>query len=164
MKNSFFTQLAKYKGFKATIAVSTDANGTMVVSFLPKPMVVSDQATTRLKPFNIKGKGEDIDERFFDAITQPLEETVKFFDNSESYMKTLELAKAKSKRETDKKAKLDKLKKDTKALLEDKERISHNEKKIRSSVLAISKLDPNNRFANEAMETLRNSTAQADLF
>ena len=89
MTNSYFTQLEKYKCIKATIAISTDANGVMVVSFLPKPMAVSDDATTNIQPFNIKGTGSEIDERFFDAIRTPLEQTVKFFDNSESYMKTL---------------------------------------------------------------------------
>lgn len=164
MTNSFFTQLEKYKGIKATIAISTDANGVMVVSFLPKPMAVSDDATTNIQPFNIKGTGSEIDERFFDAIRTPLEQTVKFFDNSESYMKTLEIAKTKSKKETDKKAKLEKLKKDTKVLLDDKEQLSKNEKKIRANLLAIRKIDATNKFAIETMEALNKSQAQPNLF
>lgn len=164
MNTSFFTQLAKHKGIKSTIAISTDANGNMVVSFLPKPMAVSDDATTKIQPFTIKGKGTEIDERFFDAITTPLEQTVAFFDNSDSYMKTLELAKAQSKKEIDRKAKLEKLKKDTNALMNDEEQLSKNEKKIRANILAIRKIDVNSKFAIQTMETLKNSQAQANLF
>lgn len=164
MNTSFFTQLAKHKGIKATIAISTDANGIMAVSFLPRPMAVSDDATTKIRPFNIKGSGDEIDERFFDAITTPLKQTAAFFDNSERYMKTLELAKAKSKKETDRKAKLEKLKKHTKTLMDDKEQLPKNEKKIRANILEIRKIDATNKFALEMMETLKNSQPQANLF
>lgn len=164
MSDTFFTQLSKFKGIKATIAISTDANGTMMVSFLPKPMAVSDTATEQISPFNIKGTGQEIDERFFKSIGKPLEQTIKFFDNSENYMKNLKAAEAKSKRETDKKTKIDKLKKETKTLLEDTGELAKNDKRIRGKILEIKKLDPTNKFAGDTIQTLNNNAPQAALF
>jgi hypothetical protein len=164
MNDTFFTQLSQFKGIKATIAISTDANGLMMVSFLPKPLAVSDTATEQIHSFNIKGTGAEIDERFFNSISKPLEQTIKFFDNSENYMKNLKAAEAKSKRETDKKAKIDKLKKEIKTLLEDTAELAKNDKKIRVRILEIKKLDPTNKFASDTVQTLDNNAPQAALF
>ncbi len=164
MENTFFTQLGQFTVIKVNIAISINASGKMTVSFLPKPLAVSDQATALIRPFNIQGTPQEIDAQFFNAILSPLHKTKQFFDNSEAYMVSLKDAELKSKKEKDKKEKMDKLKKETKTLLEDTENLEKNTKKIKANILSIRKIDPGNNFAKEAINTMNKSTPQVGLF
>jgi len=104
MKTNFFELVA---GFSLTgnlqINIHQVEGGTQTVSVM---LFAKDpKATTgkNLPPMLLKGTPRELDEAFFEQISQPIRQTEKLFANAEAYQKELEKAK-KQTTDNDKKA------------------------------------------------------------
>ncbi len=114
MKTNFFENIANLNvpGIWK-IGIHTDENGRFVVSVLFTAHQSGDNATKSITPLLFKGTAKEIDEGFFEALENPIQETAGFYANTEAYLKSLEQARLASKMEQDKKAKNGKSKTDT---------------------------------------------------
>lgn len=86
------------------LVIETDAKGNFTISELFQT-ACTDNAAGLIVPLTLNGTAADLDEGFFDQITEPASKTALLQSNMEAYMKSLEQAKAASKMEQDKKAK-----------------------------------------------------------
>lgn len=86
------------------IVIATDEQGNFTVSELFKA-TCGDKAKDLIIPYTLNGTAQDLDEGFFDKITEPVVKTAGLQSNMEAHLKSVEVAKAASKMEQDKKAK-----------------------------------------------------------
>jgi PRTRC genetic system protein E len=103
MKTNFFENIAELNvpgNWK--IAIHADAQGQFTVSALFTAEANGDNAHKLVPPMVLKGTAQELDEGFFEAITQPVQQTAVLFRNMEAYLKGLEEAKKQSKMEQDK--------------------------------------------------------------
>jgi PRTRC genetic system protein E len=87
------------------IGITTDEQGNIKITGLFNIHNNGTQAAKVVPPFLMGGTAEELDNSFFDTITQPIVETAAVFHNMEDYRKGLEKAKGMSKALTDKPAK-----------------------------------------------------------
>lgn len=113
MKATFFTQIARMN-IKGTLqlTVTEPANDTWLVSVLLQNDTCGDNAKHLIPPLTLKGTAEELDNGFFQSITQPIEQTSSLLLNMESYLKAQEEARKQSAME---KEKADKEKKEREA-------------------------------------------------
>jgi PRTRC genetic system protein E len=105
MKTNFFENIASlHVPGNWKIAIHTDDKGQFTISALFGTNNNGDNAYKVVPPMLLKGTAQELDEGFFEAITQPVQETAGLFRNMEEYLKGLEQAKKLSKMEQDKKA------------------------------------------------------------
>lgn len=92
----FFQQLAALN-IQGTLnlTIKTTSPGVMAVALMVKPNV-NDPAVQAIPPLMLTGGAAQLDEGFFEKITQPLQDTGKLVTNIASYEKGLADAKAKS--------------------------------------------------------------------
>lgn len=103
MKTNFFENIANLNvpgNWK--IAIHADAKGQFTVSALFNTEANGDNAHKLVPPMALTGTAQEMDEGFFDAIEQPVQQTAGLFRNMEAYLKSLEEAKKQSKMEQDK--------------------------------------------------------------
>jgi len=103
MKTNFFENIAGLNvpgNWK--IAIHADSKGEFTVSALFNTEANGDNAYKVVPPMVLKGTAQELDEGFFEAIEQPVQQTAGLFRNMEAYMKGLEEAKKQSKMEQDK--------------------------------------------------------------
>jgi len=93
------------------IAVGIEQAEQLTVSVLLENKV-KDSATKLIPPIILRGTAKEIDEEFFNCITQPVKETAGLFTNMREYLKGVEQAKLNSAMEKDRLSKLDKDKTD----------------------------------------------------
>jgi PRTRC genetic system protein E len=86
------------------IVIATDEQGNFTVSELFKA-TCGDKAKDLIIPYTLNGTAQDLDEGFFDKITEPVIKAAQLQTNMEAHLKSVELAKAASKIEQDKKTK-----------------------------------------------------------
>lgn len=84
-----------------TIAIAKDAGNTLVVSVHYFDNNVGDTAGKKIPPINLCGTATEIDEGFFNAIAQPVQQTAQLFTNMEQYRKQREAAKQASQQQKD---------------------------------------------------------------
>ncbi|QEC74728.1 PRTRC system protein E [Mucilaginibacter ginsenosidivorax] len=84
-------------------AIHNDEQGQFTVSALFTGLHNADNATKAIPPMLFKGTATELDEGFFGAITQPVQETAGLYHNLNAYHKELEKARSASKMEQDKK-------------------------------------------------------------
>jgi len=70
----------------------------------------ADNALKAIPPMLLRGTPDELDEGFFEVITQPIQQTAGLYNNLNAYHKEVEEARIKSKMEQDKKAKENKTK------------------------------------------------------
>ncbi|NHA05588.1 PRTRC system protein E [Mucilaginibacter rubeus] len=87
------------------LTVHTDEQGQFTVSALFTALHNADNATKAIPPMLFKGTATELDEGFFEAITQPVQQTAGLYHNLNAYHKELEKARVASKMEQDKKNK-----------------------------------------------------------
>jgi PRTRC genetic system protein E len=87
------------------LAIHTDEQGQFTVSALFTALHNADNATKGIPPMLLKGTAEEMDEGFFETITQPVQQTAGLYNNLNAYHKELEKARLASKMEQDKKNK-----------------------------------------------------------
>jgi len=86
------------------LIVETDADGNFTVSNLFNAPC-GDKATKLIVPLTLTGTAQDLDEGFFGKIAEPVIKTAELQTNMEAHLKSVEIAKAASKMEQDKKIK-----------------------------------------------------------
>jgi PRTRC genetic system protein E len=87
------------------LAIHTDEQGQLTVSALFTALHNADSATKGIPPMLLKGTAPELDEGFFETITQPVQQTAGLYNNLNAYHKELERARLASKMEQDKKNK-----------------------------------------------------------
>jgi len=111
MTTNFFQNIANLNvpgNWKLTL--HTDESGNFTVSALFTALQQADNALNAIPPMLLKGTATELDEGFFEAITEPVQQTAGLYHNLNAYHKGLEEARLKSKMEQDKKAKENKVK------------------------------------------------------
>ncbi|MBT2560173.1 PRTRC system protein E [Pedobacter sp. ISL-68] len=105
MKTNFFENINEMHvpgNWKMTI--HTDEQGQFTVSALFTALHNADNATKAIPPMLLKGTASEMDEGFFEAIAQPVQQTAGLYTNLNAYHKELEKARLASKMEQDKKS------------------------------------------------------------
>jgi PRTRC genetic system protein E len=87
------------------LAIHADEQGQFTVSALFTALHNADNATKAIPPLLLKGTAPELDEGFFEAITQPVQQTAGLYNNLNAYHKELEKARLASKMVQDKKNK-----------------------------------------------------------
>jgi PRTRC genetic system protein E len=106
MKTNFFENIANLNTPGIwKLAIQVDANGNFTVSELFTALNCGDNAAKLIIPMNLCGTAQDLDEGFFDKVTEPLPKTAELYTNMEAHLKSVEAAKTASKMEQDKKNK-----------------------------------------------------------
>lgn len=111
MTTNFFQNIASLNvpgNWKLTL--HTDEAGNFTVSALFTALYNADNALKAIPPMLLKGTATELDEGFFEAIAEPVQQTAGLYTNLNAYHKGLEEARLKSKMEQDKKAKENKAK------------------------------------------------------
>jgi PRTRC genetic system protein E len=85
-----------------TLVIKTNGTDLMNVTILLTPEKTNDDAFKKLVPLALTNTPEILDEKFFDAISVPMQKTKIAFDTSADYLKALEEATAKTRMEQDK--------------------------------------------------------------
>lgn len=100
---NFFSQLAAL-GVEGDwqITIKAGAQNRMIVSALLKNENVSDSARKLITPMLFKGTCSELDDAFFDRITQPAKQTSELFVNMQQYAESLKAAKENSELEKNK--------------------------------------------------------------
>lgn len=104
MQTNFFKQIAGLETpgtFK--LAVTLTETGSLIVSQM-FTAACGDKAASRIVPLTLSGTAEELDEQFFQQITEPAQQVAGLLSNMEGHLKSLAEAKAASKMEQDKKA------------------------------------------------------------
>ncbi|MGF7079639.1 PRTRC system protein E [Mucilaginibacter sp. UYCu711] len=106
MTTNFFQHLATLQvPGKWNMTIQTDEKGNFTLSALFTALHNADNATKIIPPMLLKGNAEELDNGFFETITQPVQQTAGLYNNLNAYGKELEKARLASKMEQDKKAK-----------------------------------------------------------
>ena len=111
MNTNFFQNIASLSvpgNWKLTL--HTDETGNFTVSALFTALHNADNALKAIPPMLLRGTPDELDEGFFEVITQPIQQTAGLYNNLNAYHKEVEEARIKSKMEQDKKAKENKTK------------------------------------------------------
>src|SRR5260221_1590591 len=106
MKTNFFENINALNvpgNWKLTI--HTDEQEQFTISALFTALHNADNATKAIPPMLLKGTATELDEGFFEAITQPVQQTAGLYHNLNAYHKELEKVRLASKMEQDKKNK-----------------------------------------------------------
>lgn len=106
MKTNFFETINAMNvpgNWKLTL--HTDEQGQFTVSALFTALHNADNATKAIPPMLLKGTAAELDEGFFETITQPVQQTAGLYNNLNDYHKELEKARVASKMVQDKKSK-----------------------------------------------------------
>ena len=102
-----------------TINIARDTEDKLVVSVLFYNNSIGDEARKKVPPMIFNATPQELDEGFFDAITQPVRDTAQMFNNMEQYLKEREQARINSQMEKDKAAKEEKEKTERKKKYEE---------------------------------------------
>lgn len=110
MKTNFFTTLKPLldTGLNLTITIKAQG-GELVVATLPKHSALDYDAANRIKPLVITETAENLDDGFFETITQPLEKVNTTADSVKSFLDELSKAEteiqSEAKKDKDRKSK-----------------------------------------------------------
>lgn len=120
MKTNFFNSIiALQVAGNWTINIAKETTERLIVSVLFFNDTIGDDARKKIPPILLKGTAQELDEGFFQVITQPVKETAQLFANMEQFLKEKEQAKINSQMEKDNATKVDKEKKDKQKKYED---------------------------------------------
>lgn len=94
MKTNFFEQIAGLQ-INGNLQINIQSNdiGTLVVTVLlanPNPKITQGKT---IPPMLLKGTSQELDDAFFNQISEPVRQTVKLFANLEAYQAELDKAK-----------------------------------------------------------------------
>lgn len=96
-KTNFFTELSLIGLKHVLLEIRLADNGSMTIFVIPKSEEISKSNTMReafkiIMPFTLTAFPDDLDDNFFDTVSEPLAETGKVISNMESYRANLEEA------------------------------------------------------------------------
>ncbi|QJD96267.1 prtrc system protein e [Mucilaginibacter robiniae] len=103
MTTNFFQNIASLnlKGVWK-LAITTDDKGHFIVSQLFHT-ACGDKAVNLIVPLTLSGTAEELDEAFFDTVTEPTLKSAGLQTNMEAHLKSVTVAQAASKMEQDQK-------------------------------------------------------------
>lgn len=94
MKTNFFEQIAGLQiNGNLQINIQAQEGGTLTVSILLANNNPKITAGKNIPPMLLKGTIQELDEKFFAEVSEPLKQTVKLFANQEAYQAELDKAK-----------------------------------------------------------------------
>ncbi|MEO7977672.1 prtrc system protein e [Flavobacterium sp.] len=94
METNFFKSiLALQVAGNWKINIAKEDTDKLIVSVLFYNDTVGDDARKKVPPILLKGTVEEIDNGFFEAIAEPVQDTAKLFANMEQFLKEKEQAK-----------------------------------------------------------------------
>ncbi len=99
--NSFFSTLKQMGIEQYGISIQFDGD-KVSVSVLPKSSA-KDKALQSLKPLNLRGNVQEVDEQFFQILQKPLERTKALFRNTAAFERSLKETEQKTQRAKKKK-------------------------------------------------------------
>lgn len=103
MQTNFFRQLAKLNlAGDLQIILRPTGESNFVLSVLINNEQCGDKAKNLIIPFNLNGTAEELDNGFFEKISEPLQTASGLMVNMEVFMKSLEEAEKKSAMEKEK--------------------------------------------------------------
>ncbi|SEC68072.1 PRTRC system protein E [Tenacibaculum sp. MAR_2009_124] len=151
----FFQKLATLNVKQVTLAITISTDKIVSVSVLPK-VNAQDKAITKIKQLTLTASAEELDQKFFDIIQQPMEKTSEIISNIEEYEKNLEQAQKNSQYNKDKK---EKIKKTILALTECTDHKEFNALKDHQKAINLAQkvldIDPKNKKALDIIETMK---------
>lgn len=95
-----------------TISITKETEQRLIVSVLFYNNSIGDDARKKVPPLLLKGTPQELDEGFFQAIKQPVEQTAQLFANMEQFLKEKERAKIASQMQKENASKADSEKSD----------------------------------------------------
>ncbi|MCD9855613.1 prtrc system protein e [Epilithonimonas sp. JDS] len=156
MKTNFFSLINQIEftgNLNISIQKATDNN--WIVSVLLLNSQCGDEAKNRIPPLNLRGTSEDLDNGFFENITQPIQSASYLMVNMDSFMVQLEEAKKHSAMEKqnadkEKKAKDERDKKYRDAMKKAEE--LENDSKFKDAWSALPKASDYPEYSKEILE------------
>lgn len=120
METNFFQSIVALQvAGNWTITIAKETTDRLIVSVLFFNDTIGDDARKKVPPILLKGTAQELDEGFFQAIQQPVQETAQLFANMEQFLKEKEQAKINSQMEKDNASKADKEKTEKQKKYED---------------------------------------------
>ena len=120
METNFFQSIiALQVAGNWTINIAKETTERLIVSVLFFNDTIGDDARKKIPPILLKGTAQELDEGFFQVITQPVKETAQLFANMEQFLKEKEQAKINSQMEKHHATKAEKEKTDKEKKYED---------------------------------------------
>ena len=102
-----FTEISTLLNDRGTLCINIIKTGeTLAVTVFPQSKEVKDPAAKQLIPLVLKGKPEELDAGFIEAIKEPIQESVGLLTNMAAYEKSAEKAKQESREKKEKKDKI----------------------------------------------------------
>lgn len=156
MNTNFFslvTQLEFTGNLNISIQKTTDNN--WIVSVLLQNSGCGDDAKNRIPPLNLRGTAEDLDNGFFENITQPIQSASYLMVNMDSFMMQLEEAKKHSvmeKQNADKESKAKEVRQKKYADAMKKAEELEKEEKFKDAYTALPKISEYPDFDSEIRE------------
>jgi len=145
-------------GQSVTITIyKTPAN--MTVSIIPKDSSVKDDAAGKIKPLEVTGTAEELDEGFINAISSPLQKSSGLLTNISEYEKGLAEAAVNSKEGKEKTEKAKKVITEAEKLDQEK-KMNEALEKYKEAL----EIDPTNRTAAKRISEIEKELKQPSLF
>ncbi|MFH7017343.1 prtrc system protein e [Flavobacterium sp. FlaQc-47] len=109
METNFFKSiLALQVAGNWNINIAKEEADKLIVSVLFFNDTIGDDARKKVPPILLKGTVEELDNGFFQAIAEPVQDTAKLFANMEQFLKEKEQAKVSSQMQKDNELKKEK--------------------------------------------------------
>lgn len=153
MNTNFFNQIAELNiEGNLQINIQKTDEQQFIVSVLLQNEQCGDKAKNAIPPLVLRGNSEDLDNGFFENITQPIEQTSALMVDMEAYLKAQEHAKKQSamekeKAEKEKKQREERKKKFDKAM--EKADKLEEEKEFRKAWVAVPNADEYPEFSEQ---------------
>jgi len=152
--SNFFSILQQTEISQFGISISFDGD-TVSVSVLPKSSA-KDKALQTLKPLTLRGTVQEVDEKFFQILQKPLEQTKALFRNTVAFEQALKETEKKTQQAKKKKESTTKKATELKQLLNDKSfNPMQDHKKATDLANQILKLDANHKEALKVQKDMK---------
>ena len=150
----FFSTLRQTGIEQYGISVSFDGD-SVSVSVLPKSSA-KDKALQSIKPLTLRGNVTEVDEKFFQVLQKPLEQTKALFRNTVAFEKALAETEQKTQQAKKKKESTTKKVTELKQLLKEKDfNPMSDHKKATDIANEILKIDPNHTEAQKVIKDMK---------
>lgn len=151
--NNFFSTLQQTGIEQYGMSILFDG-ATVSVSILPKSSA-KDKALQTLKPLTLRGTIQEVDEKFFQVLQKPLEQTNALFRNTLAFEQALKETEQKTQQAKKKKESVSKKATELKQLLKEKDfNPMENHKKATDLAKTILKIDPNHKEAQKVVKDM----------
>ncbi|GMN11169.1 hypothetical protein MTsPCn9_21260 [Croceitalea sp. MTPC9] len=152
--SNFFSTLKQMGIEQYGISILFD-DETVSVSVLPKSNA-KDKALQSLKPLTLRGNVTEVDEKFFQILQKPLEQTKALFRNTVAFEESLKETEQKTQRAKKKKESTAKKATELKQLLKEKGfNPMQDHKKATDLATAILKIDPEHKEAKKVIDDMK---------